>query len=225
MLQIYTSQPRYVNISIPLLRQASSVRRLPNLIVRGLGTTVTMESSRPSKRTVYDVDAGEAGGAQSSGSTSRATPRSLSRAVSPPLKKRRTSPPPEKEEYIPAKEQVEHQSQHQAAPQKEGQPCSSRRIVKSPFHLTRIRSLGEASNKDTVTLKDILGDPLIKECWEFNYMHNIDFLMNAFDEDVRHLVKVNVVHGFWKKEDSSRLQIQVNMSKSNSHLMLFVHFR
>ncbi|KAJ4294817.1 hypothetical protein N0V88_005051 [Collariella sp. IMI 366227] len=63
-------------------------------------------------------------------------------------------------------------------------------------------------NKDTVTLKDILGDPLISQCWEFNYIHDIDFLMSAFDEDVRSLVKVHVVHGFWKREDPSRLALQ-----------------
>ena len=64
-------------------------------------------------------------------------------------------------------------------------------------------------NRDTVTLKDILGDPLIAECWEFNYIHDIDFLMGAFDQDVQHLVKVHVVHGFWKKEDPSKLRLQV----------------
>jgi tyrosyl-DNA phosphodiesterase-1 len=62
---------------------------------------------------------------------------------------------------------------------------------------------------DAVSLKDILGDPLIAECWEFNYLHNLDFLMDAFDEDVRNLVKVHVIHGFWKNEDPSRLHLKV----------------
>ena len=81
--------------------------------------------------------------------------------------------------------------------------------VKSPFQLTWIRDLSEASNKDAVTLKDLLGDPLISECWEFNYLHNLDFLMDAFDPDVRDLVKVHVVHGFWKNDDSSRINLKV----------------
>lgn len=80
----------------------------------------------------------------------------------------------------------------------------------SPFQLTRIRDLADAANKDAVTLRDLLGDPLIAECWEFNYLHDIDFLMKAFDEDVRHAVQVHVVHGFWKKEDPSRLVLQVS---------------
>jgi hypothetical protein len=33
--------------------------------------------------------------------------------------------------------------------------------------------------------------------------------MAAFDPDVRGLVQVHVVHGFWKREDPSRLELQV----------------
>lgn len=83
------------------------------------------------------------------------------------------------------------------------------KLVRSPFQLTAIRDLPAASNVDSVSLKDILGDPLIAECWEFNYLHDLDFLMNAFDEDVRGLVRVHVVHGFWKKEDPSRRRLEV----------------
>ena len=45
-------------------------------------------------------------------------------------------------------------------------------------------------------------------------MHDLDFLMAAFDEDVRDLVKVNVIHGFWKKEDSSRLNLTASSESS-----------
>src|SRR4051812_20437563 len=55
-------------------------------------------------------------------------------------------------------------------------------VINSPFHLTSIQDLPPSSNVDTISLKDILGDPLISECWEFNYLHNVDFLMSAFDE-------------------------------------------
>ena len=87
--------------------------------------------------------------------------------------------------------------------------CQKPKVMKSPFQLTWIRDLPESSNIDAVSIKDILGDPLIKECWEFNYMHDLDFLMEAFDSDVRDLVKVHVVHGYWKKEDQSRLNLLV----------------
>jgi len=97
----------------------------------------------------------------------------------------------------------------------------SPKTMKSPFQLTWIRDLPEASNVDAVSLKDILGDPLISECWEFNYLHDLDFLMDAFDEDVRNLVKVHVVHGFWKQEDTSRQNLKVGIC--DLFLNLFIH--
>lgn len=66
----------------------------------------------------------------------------------------------------------------------------------------------QAANQDTVTLKDLLDDPLISECWNFNYLHDIPFLMSAFDADVRNLVKVHIIHGFWKKDDANRQQLE-----------------
>jgi tyrosyl-DNA phosphodiesterase-1 len=83
------------------------------------------------------------------------------------------------------------------------------RKIPSPFQLTKIHDLPASSNVDAVGLKDILGDPLIAECWEFNYLHDLDFLMDAFDSDVKDLIKVNVVHGFWKTEDASRQRLKV----------------
>lgn len=85
------------------------------------------------------------------------------------------------------------------------------KILPSPFQLTRITDLPASSNVGAVTLKDVLGDPLIAECWEFNYLHNLDFLMNAFDEDIRDLVQVHVIHGFWKNEDPQRLHLTVSL--------------
>lgn len=83
-------------------------------------------------------------------------------------------------------------------------------VIRSPWQLTWIRDLPESLNKDAVTLKDLLGDPLISECWEFNYLHDIHFLMDAFDPDTRHLVKVHIVHGFWKQEDPNRQTLTVS---------------
>ncbi|CAJ0549558.1 Ff.00g031710.m01.CDS01 [Fusarium sp. VM40] len=80
--------------------------------------------------------------------------------------------------------------------------------IESPWQLTWIRDLPESDNNDAVSLRDLLGDPLISECWEFNFLHDIPFLMNAFDPDTRHLVKVHVVHGFWKREDENRIALE-----------------
>lgn len=143
------------------------------------------------------------------------TPRSLTRPISPPRKKRRapesredasSSPLPDTLYPPIALTTLKHVSTTPTS-------FSSPQTIKSPFQLTNIRDLPPELNRDSVTLKDLLGDPLISECWEFNYIHDIDFLMAAFDDDVRHLVKVHVVHGFWKREDQNRLQLQDDASR------------
>jgi hypothetical protein len=91
-------------------------------------------------------------------------------------------------------------------------------VIASSWQLTWIRDLPESLNRDAVTLKDLLGDPLISECWEFNYLHDIHFLMDAFDPDTRHLVKVHVVHGFWKQEDANRQMLVVLFTASPGKL-------
>jgi tyrosyl-DNA phosphodiesterase-1 len=131
-------------------------------------------------------------------------PTSLTNPVSPPLKKRR----------LVAPEPAVQEAGEKAA---ETKPSSSTpSCFPSPFKLTKIRDLPPELNKDCISLKDILGDPIISECWQFNYMHDIDFILSAFDEDVRHLVKLHIVHGFWKREDPSRLALQVGI-KSWDH--------
>ncbi|RGP80417.1 mate efflux family [Fusarium longipes] len=80
--------------------------------------------------------------------------------------------------------------------------------IPSPWQLTWIQDLPESDNKDAVSLRDLLGDPLISECWEFNFLHDIPFLMKAFDPDIRHLVDVHLVHGFWKREDENRIALE-----------------
>jgi tyrosyl-DNA phosphodiesterase-1 len=80
-------------------------------------------------------------------------------------------------------------------------------VLASPFSLTAVRDLQGSLNVDAVSLKQLLGDPMIAECWQFNYLHDLDFLMGSFDEDVRALVKVHVVHGFWRQEDGAGLKV------------------
>ncbi|KGO41506.1 Tyrosyl-DNA phosphodiesterase [Penicillium expansum] len=81
-------------------------------------------------------------------------------------------------------------------------------FVNSPVQLTHIRDLPDGNNVDAVRLRDILGDPMIRECWQFNYLFDVDFLMSQFDEDVRDLVQVKVVHGSWRSEDSNRIRVE-----------------
>lgn len=113
-----------------------------------------------------------------------AVARSLSRAISPPPSTPR------------ARQEVQ-------------QPQQQHAVQSSPWQLTWIRDLPAGLNRDAVTLKDILGDPLITEAWIFNFLHDLAFIMEALDPDTRALVKLHLVHGFWRREDSSRLMIEV----------------
>ncbi|KAI0533606.1 tyrosyl-DNA phosphodiesterase [Xylaria digitata] len=80
--------------------------------------------------------------------------------------------------------------------------------ITSPFRLTSIRDLSGACNVGAVPLSDLVGDPLIAQLWDFNYLHDLDFLIGHLDEDTRALTQVHVVHGFWKREDPNRLLLQ-----------------
>ena len=86
-------------------------------------------------------------------------------------------------------------------------------IIPSPIQLTHIQGLSDNSgnNIDTIKLRDILGDPMIKECWQFNFCFDIDFIMDQFDPDVKSIVQVKVVHGSWKKESPNRIRIEVGI--------------
>ncbi|KKK26451.1 hypothetical protein ARAM_000247 [Aspergillus rambellii] len=128
---------------------------------------------------------------------------SLSRSISPPSR--------------PSRQNVIASPQSPVALDGERGEASSKRprIIPSPFNLTHIRDLAVSSenNAGTVRLTDLLGDPMIRECWQFNYLFDVDFLMKQFDEDVRSLVRVKVVHGSWKRESENRIQIDEACSR------------
>ncbi|KAF1913188.1 tyrosyl-DNA phosphodiesterase I [Ampelomyces quisqualis] len=154
--------------------------------------------------------------------------QSLDRPISPPLP-RRGSPavsygtrmPEWGFDNIPRKTPTETQLDFDA---QQDQPEESpgtrgRRYVPSPIQLTHIHDLAPSQNADAVKLKDILGDPMIKECWNFNFLFDLDFVMNQFDEDVKNLVKVKIVHGFWKKEDANRIALLATERYTNIELI------
>ncbi len=53
----------------------------------------------------------------------------------------------------------------------------ARDVFQSPMQLNFIEELPASSNVDCVSLGSILGDPMIKECWLFNYLFDMDFVM------------------------------------------------
>ncbi|KAF9694057.1 hypothetical protein EKO04_007814 [Ascochyta lentis] len=184
------------------------------------------------RRKLDDKAAGELESAKTSGS--------LHRPVSPPISRRKTPVPDAgsllvpipswsfddvaKQTLTPPPSQPPPQGKHvnkndtsgrEALEEGQYNGIAGREIeyVTSPFKLTKIRDLAAHQNVDTVELKEILGDPLIKECWNFNFLFDLGFVMQQFDEDVRDIVKVKIIHGFWKRDDERRINLMETAEK------------
>lgn len=50
-------------------------------------------------------------------------------------------------------------------------------LIRSPMQLNFVGELPASSNADCISLGGLLGDPMIKECWLFNYLFDVDFVM------------------------------------------------
>ncbi|KAF1926457.1 phospholipase D/nuclease [Didymella exigua CBS 183.55] len=202
----------------------------------------------PAKR--RKLDHGARGEAEGTGVTSA----SLSRPVSPPVSRRKSPtsastastsllvPAPTwgfddvpKQILTPPPSQPPRASKsanQNTAAQEDGlKPKRDHRVagdntkcVPSPFQLTKIRDVAPHQNEGTVELKYILGDPLIKECWNFNFLFDLDFVMQQFHEDVRDMVRIKIIHGFWRRDDERRIHMMEtaerypNMELINAYL-------
>lgn len=82
-------------------------------------------------------------------------------------------------------------------------------LLSSPFQLTRIRDSPGSLNNGSVSLGKIVCDPMIREMWQFNYMHDLDFLMSNMDPDTKDMVKIHVVHGYWKQESGQHMKVSL----------------
>ncbi|KIW18729.1 hypothetical protein PV08_03018 [Exophiala spinifera] len=148
---------------------------------------------------------------------------SISRPISPPGTSRSGTGTPQPEtstasisDQGSAQPPASQKREHRTRTLREGEPTATRkpngqdrhvRYIPSPFRLTSIRDLPASGNNDTVSLHGILGNPLIKEAWIFNYCFDVDWLMTFFDPDIRPQVKVKVVHGSWKRDSENRIAI------------------
>lgn len=115
--------------------------------------------------------------------------KSLDRPISPPLSRRR-SPTVSSTTFTPTWgfKNVQTPTSSLTPPlpiakvddvddASQSKSTDERYYVPSPIQMTRIRDLAPHQNIDTVGLGDILGDPMIKECWNFNYLFDLDFVM------------------------------------------------
>ena len=110
--------------------------------------------------------------------------KGLAKAISPPLSRRKTpaiqtQPEPSRSfDDVPKQTALPvhsaNQTRQSSTADKHGQETQ---YLASPIQLTRIRDLAPEHNVDTVSLGDILGDPLIRECWNFNYLFDLNFVM------------------------------------------------
>ena len=82
----------------------------------------------------------------------------------PPTKKRRTAVPVEEEHESPSQERGANEQRKKAD-------------IRSPMRLNHMPEFPASSIRDTVRLADILGNPLIRECWLFNYLFDVDFVL------------------------------------------------
>lgn len=163
---------------------------------------------------------------ESSSTANETRLNSLSRAVTPPLgiASIRTTTSPTFNVNSGAQLSA---AQEQKAEQEERLPettsLSDTQVVPSPICLTRIRDLPGESNIDVVTLADIFGDPMIKEAWIFNYLHDVSFIMSHLDPDVRDTVQVKIIHGSWKREDSHRMSVEEDAKGYKNVQVIIAH--
>ena len=111
---------------------------------------------------------------------------SFRRSISPPPETRVRRNPAQNESSVPILEEVRIAKDHNGivddtdllpaveAARRESQEAP---FISSPVQLTHIRDLNASNNVDTIKLGDILGDPMIRECWQFNYLFDVDFVM------------------------------------------------
>ena len=101
---------------------------------------------------------------------------SLKKSISPPAIRRYKNLEPLIDTNSQLFAAVSTSSPSSSSPKK---PVSSStiKIIPSPVQLSTVDELPVLSNIDAVSLKDILGDPLIKECWLFNYLFDVDFIL------------------------------------------------
>ena len=104
-------------------------------------------------------------------SASTSTSSSLTHPISPPAIKR------SKKVSIDLTKDDNPQTSGSVAPDVSKQHTSSGTELPSPIHLTKVEGLSSALNLDTFSLQDLVGDPLIRECWVFNYLFDVEFLM------------------------------------------------
>jgi hypothetical protein len=158
------------------------------LIQSRLNAMATADNAPPAKRRKLDADQPQEALAATEHQIKVSPLRGLDRSISPPLSRRRSPVAPSqaleptwgfddvpKEILTPTA--VDPDAHPDETSESDGIKKRSADYVSSPLQLTHIQDLAPHQNVDAVRLKNILDDPMIKECWNFNFLFDIDFVM------------------------------------------------
>jgi tyrosyl-DNA phosphodiesterase 1 len=108
---------------------------------------------------------------------------SLNRGISPPAGR---EPPSQKKTEPEAVLQLESETDTSNLPsmfplrqelRRKTPDFPKHHVIQSPFKLTRIRALPASANVDTIGIRDILGDVMLKEVWLFDFLYDVDWVM------------------------------------------------
>ena len=107
--------------------------------------------------------------------------KGLNKPISPPPARHlRSRTPTPSTPRVEADAHGPHLRETPALATSSSKPQGGRRpteYISSPVQLTKIRDLAPHQNVDAVGLGELLGDPMIKECWNFNFLFDINFVM------------------------------------------------
>ena len=134
---------------------------------------------RASKRPrIGSIEAQRHGSVEVEGGRGGVSEAEHKKALHLPSIERPISPPSLTSSKRPDLCRIAQQSQPEVATTKQNNGSAEETILhSSPFQLSQIRDLPRECNVDTVTLQELLGEPLIKEAWLFDYLFDIDFVM------------------------------------------------
>ncbi|KAL9600314.1 MAG: hypothetical protein Q9219_003264 [cf. Caloplaca sp. 3 TL-2023] len=165
-----------------LLTGERSVLLEPYLELSDLMTTTTHKRKRPSEVAADDQDGSDEDLLEVSATAWRSAAKSKVSRPNPKIMARESiSPPPRKSKLqtssASGNKVVTTDALKSCTPEFDDEGKSAGHLIPSPIQLSTVNGLAATSNIDTVSLKDVLCDPVIRECWLFNYLFDVDFVM------------------------------------------------
>lgn len=96
-------------------------------------------------------------------------------------------------ERIPEGKNSTSQSKHTSATASTAREGAHTGKIQSPVRLIKCNALPDEANHDCISLQDLIGAPDICEMWQFNFMIDMDFVMEHTHASIRHSVRANFV--------------------------------